>query len=204
MITLKLKYKSDSIDLIFQYIKQYNHVYRVSFNKLNNGLYSTYKELSTTLNNIDLLDSWFIQSAITESKYLIQKMKETGKEKIIFGGKKNFIKRCKGLISYEEFNKKRYIPLCSIGQQKSSTSAVHGNRKFKLNSDLNQITLKLKDRKLVLDLLPYSNSYRYSLSQIYKHQVLDDTPITYKIDTEYIYITFDECIVFSKQYTHQM
>ena len=201
MITLKLKYKSDSVDLIYQYIKQYNHVYRVSFNLLNDGLPSSYSIISKKLNNIDLLDSWFIQSSITESKHLIQKMKEIGKEKVIFGGKKNFIRRCKGLITKEEFNKKRYIPLCSMGEQKSGTKSVHGNRKFKLNSDLNQVTLKLKDMKLTLDLLPYSNSYRYNLSQIYKHQVLDDTPITYKIDVEYIYISFDECVVLKKQHT---
>ena len=66
MQTIKLKYECDCSELIQKYINQYNHVYRVAYNRLNNSESVTYSKLK--LNNIDLLDSWFIQSAITEAK----------------------------------------------------------------------------------------------------------------------------------------
>ena len=37
-------------------------------------------------------------------------------EKVIFGGRKNFIRRCKGLITNEEWKNLRILPLYSIGQ----------------------------------------------------------------------------------------
>ena len=191
MQTIKLKYSSDNIELIQRYINQYNHVYRYAFNKLNNSESVKYSKIN--LNNIELLDSWFIQSAITDAKTLLAK---TGvNSKVIFGGKKNFIKRCKGLIDYDEFNSHRNIPLCSFGEQKSGTKSVHGNRKFKLNQELNQILLKLKNQKIILNLQSIANNLQYTLKQIYKHQLLDDTPLTYKIDTQYVYISFNESVV---------
>lgn len=174
-------------------------MYRYAFNKLNNSESINYSKIQ--LKNIELLDSWFIQSAITDAKALLAK---TGiNSKVIFGGKKNFIKRCKGLIDYEEFNSHRNIPLCSFGEQKSGTKSVHGNRKFKLNQDLNQISLKLKNQKVVLNLQSVANNLQYTLKQIYKHQLLDDTPLTYKVDNQYLYISFDESVVLKskKQYS---
>ena len=37
MQTIKLKYSCDNAELIYQYINQYNHVYRYAFNRLNNS-----------------------------------------------------------------------------------------------------------------------------------------------------------------------
>ena len=200
MQTIKLKYTSNSAELISQYINQYNHVYRFVFNKLNQSENISYSQIH--LNNIELLDGHFINSAIMDAKTLIAK---TGvNSKIIFGGKKNFIKRCQGKISREEFLSKRNIPLCSIGEKKSGTKSVHGNRKFKLNSELNQITLKLKPGKITLELAKYGSNIRYILSKIYKHQLLDDTPITYKIGSKYVYITFDESIVLKQPERHKI
>lgn len=89
------------------------------------------------------MDSWFIQSASYESKFLHSLV---GNEtKVIFGGKKNFFNRLKGVISKEQFNAKRLVPLCSYGEKKSGTKSVHGNRKFKLSEDLSFIILKLKE-----------------------------------------------------------
>ena len=71
MQTIKIKYTIDDTDklLLNDYIKQYNHVYRVAFNNLQSHKKNKLAEL-TNLNNIDLLDSWFIQSANYESKFL--------------------------------------------------------------------------------------------------------------------------------------
>ena len=194
MQTIKIKYTINDNDklLLNDYIKQYNHVYRVAFNNLQSHKKNKLSEL-INLNNIDLLDSWFIQSANYEAKTLY---KLVGDKKVIFGGRKNFIKRCQNKISYDEYNFYRFQPLCSYGEKKSGTKSVHGNRKFKLSDDLIFITLKLKERKIKINLPKYLHSnIKYILKHIYKHQILDDTPITYKIDYNYVYIQFDESII---------
>ena len=197
MQTIKIKYTINNTDklLLNDYIKQYNHVYRVAFNNLQSHKVNKLSELSN-LRNIDLLDSWFIQSANYESKFLYNLI---GDKKVIFGGRKNFIKRCQNKISYDEFNSYRFQPLCSYGEKKSGTKSVHGNRKFKLSDDLIFITLKLKERKIKINLPKYLHSnIKYILKNIYVHQILDDTPITYKIDYNYVYIQFDESIILNK------
>ena len=197
MQTIKIKYTIDDTDklLLNDYIKQYNHVYRVAFNNLQSHKKNKLSEL-TNLNNIDLLDSWFIQSANYEVKTLY---KLVGDKKVIFGGRKNFIKRCQHKITYDEFNSYRFQPLCSYGEKKSGTKSVHGNRKFKLSDDLTFIILKLKERKIKINLPKYLHSnIKYILKHIYKHQILDDVAITYKIDYNYLYIQFDESIILNK------
>ena len=197
MQTIKIKYTINDNDklLLNDYIRQYNHVYRVAFNNLQSHKKNKLSEL-TNLNNIDLLDSWFIQSANYEVKTLY---KLVGDKKVIFGGRKNFIKRCQNKISYDEFNSYRFQPLCSYGEKKSGTKSVHGNRKFKLSDDLIFITLKLKERKIKINLPKYLHSnIKYILKNVYVHQILDDTPITYKIDYNYVYIQFDESVILNK------
>ena len=200
MITLKLKYFLEDIqdqNLIHSYMNQYNHVFRVAFNKFQSGNRTSVKLISSELNNIELLDSWFIASALNEAKALYN-LNPTSK--VIFGGKKNFIQRMKNQISKEQFNLKRLNPLCSVGEKKSGTKSVHGNRKFKLSSDLSFITLKLKEKKIKLNLKSYRQNIKKQLVEIYKHQLLDDIAITYKIDLEYVYITFDETILTSNRF----
>ena len=197
MQTIKIKYTINDNDklLLNDYIRQYNHVYRVAFNNLQSHKKNKLSEL-TNLNNIDLLDSWFIQSANYEVKTLY---KLVGDKKVIFGGRKNFIKRCQNKISYDEYNSYRFQPLCSYGEKKSGTKSVHGNRKFKLSDDLIFITLKLKERKIKINLPKYLHSnIKYILKNVYVHQILDDTPITYKIDYNYVYIQFDESVILNK------
>ena len=204
MITLKLKYSLDDIqdrNLIHSYMNQYNHVFRVAFNKFQSGNRTSVKLISNELNNINLLDSWFIASALNEAKALFNLNPVS---KVIFGGKKNFFQRMKGNISRDEFLLKRLNPLCSVGEKKSGTKSVHGNRKFKLSSDLSFIILKLKEKKIRLNLSKnLHQNIKKQLVEIYKHQLLDDIAITYKVDLEYVYITFDETILTSNRFNKQ-
>jgi hypothetical protein len=50
------------------------------------------------LNNLELLDSWFILSCYKEAN---QFYKLVGNKKVIFGGRKNFFDLMKGLITKE-------------------------------------------------------------------------------------------------------
>lgn len=154
MQTIKLKYNISSIDdqlLLNDYIRQYNSVYRVAFNNYQKDKLQKLE----SLNNIEKLDSWFIQSAKYEAKYLYKLNKN---QKVIFGGKKNFFNRLKGLINKEQYKINRLVPLTSYGEKSSGTKHVHGNRKFKLNVDLSSIIIKLKERKIEISLPKYLHS----------------------------------------------
>lgn len=86
MITLKLKYSCEDScdqDLILEYMKQYTHVFRVAYNKLYNQEKIKQTDL-IKLNHIDLLDSWWIATAMTDAKMLYNRFKT---QKVIFGGK---------------------------------------------------------------------------------------------------------------------
>ena len=82
-------------------------------------------------------------------------------------------------------------PLVSIGEKNSGTKQTCGNRKFKLSDDLKKVYLKLKDRTVEI-FLPRHIHKNYSdvLKKLLMHQKLGDMPITYKLDSEYIYISY--------------
>lgn len=193
MTTLKLKYNFINLsdkELLNSYIRQYNSVYRVAYNKYCNKEKVSQKELQQKLNNIKLLDSWFVASAMKEAKETLSR----DGEKVIFGGKSNFIKRAKGKISKEEFLSKRLVPLCSLGEKSIESKKVKSNRKFKLDETLKKLFVKFKDLKIELNILV--NKYQKKIiSEIYKHQLIGDVPFTYKIDLEYVYINYDETIL---------
>lgn len=193
MTTLKLKYdfvdKSDR-ELLSSYIRQYNSVYRVVYNKYCNKEKVSQKELQQSLNNIELLDSWFVASAMKEAKETLNR----DGEKVVFGGKSNFIKRAKLKISKKEFLSKRLAPLCSLGEKAIENKKVKSNRKFKLDESLEKVFLKLKEIKIELN-LKVSSYQKRILAEIYKHQLTGDFPFTYKINLDYIYINYEESIL---------
>ena len=116
MQTLKLKYHIDSKQLeeIYSYQKQYTNLLRFMYNRVCDGkLEKQCEQKAKLLNNLDLLDSWFIRSAAKQAKWI----NDTNKDKtVVFGGRKNLRRRAKGLITKEEFLAKRLQPINSIAQ----------------------------------------------------------------------------------------
>ena len=176
-----------------------------------------------SLNNINLMNNWFIQCAISEAYQLfksyqikldeynqkqerknellnkdkltylekkeLKKLNKINKPKVIFGGKINFIQRCKQLISKEEFKLKRLNPLYSIGTAKP----YKGNQKFRITESLDKVIFQPKCKeKYELTLIGVTKGYKQILSKLYNLQQLKDLPITYKLRNDYIYISFEE------------
>ena len=136
MITLKIKYKTteDGLNLIKEYRKQYSSVLNYAYNRRYEGIGEKETEHKlNSLNNIHLIKSYLKRCA---SKHATQLIK-TDDKKRIFGGKKNFIDRCKGKIKRDEFLKKRLSNLFIIGEANQ-----HGNRMIVINDDLNSFTFK--------------------------------------------------------------
>ena len=184
MQTLKIKYKTskENLDLIKEYQKQYSSCLHYFYNRIQEGLSEKQcRSLFTKLNNIDKLDFIMKECAIKEA----QQLKD--KQKIIFGGKLNFYKRLKTQISKEQYKEYRLSPLYIIGRQ----NLPFGNQKFKLTEDLNINFFPNRKTKIELELVSYKN-YKPILQKLYKLGLNKEICLTYKLNQNYIYISFDK------------
>ena len=189
MQVLKIKYQTDdqSLDIIRDYMKQYSSVQHFVYNRINEGKsQKDIKQQIKLLNNVDLMDSWFIQCSF----YDIPKV-----DKVIFGGKKNYFQRLKNNISKEEFKLKRLSSIYSIGEVVNKS--VKGNRKFHIEQDLENIIFKPnKSTKINLKLIGL-NKRKQILSKLYQKQERKEIKIAYKLYLEYIYVIFEETDIYN-------
>ena len=188
MITLKIKYiaeKESDNQAIADYQMQYNNLLHLFYNRLKDGVSETdCKHLQ--FNNLDLMKSWFRQSCVKDASFLLKKNEET----VLFGGKHLFEQRFRHNISKEEFKERRLVPLCSMGEGR-----CNGNRLFRLSEDCYSVVFSpVVKNKINLKFIGVGNRIK-TLQKLYLHQQLKDTPITYKLDKKYIYISFDEMIL---------
>ena len=234
MQTLKFKIEHKYNDLIIEYQKQYSILLHSAFKYFQkedkiDSLFNYEKGSSNliqklkSLNNINLMNSWFIQCAVNEAYQLfksyqsklnefnqklerkvellnkekltylekkeLRKLNKINKPKVIFGGKINFIQRCKQLISKEEFKLKRLNPLYSIGTAKP----YKGNQKFRITESLDKVIFQPKCKeKYELILIGVTKGYKQILSKLYNLQQLKELPITYKLTYNHVYISFEE------------
>ena len=149
----------------------------------------TTKELTAlqkNLNNIKLVKSHLKNSAIHKAKEIIL----TGTEKsVIFGGKRNFIKRCQNKISKDEFLKKRLFPIHSVGE-----SNRNGNRLFEIKNKTEILFKPDRNSRLVLTLKDIGKNRMRMLNILKELQFTKTIPITYSLDTEYVYISVDNSV----------
>ena len=185
MITLKIKYKTENKEKILKYIKNYNSVYNSVFNFLQ----KQNKKLSTkdafvfirSLNNI-FIDTSFKEGALRDAQQTLVLNKD---KKVIFGGRKLFLDRIKNLISKEEFQIEKLRPLQVVGRAYNK-----GNCKFQVLSE-NEILFKpCKKEHFNLKLKNIGKNYQKKLKSLILAQEKRLVPITYKLDTEFVYISY--------------
>ena len=191
MITLKIKYTAtgDGLNLIKEYRKQYSSVLHYAYNRRYEGVSEKDVEHQiSSLNNISLIKSYLKRCTVKNSAQLI---KDGYNKQLIFGGRKNFIERCKGKITKDEFLNKRLSKLFIIGEANQ-----HGNRIVVINEDLESFTFKptIKD-KIVLSIDGRYKRYKSILNKLYHLQQDKQISITYQLDNEYIYLTYDETLL---------
>ena len=189
MKTIKLPYTTTT-DLL-PYIKQYNIIVRSAYNKLLKGF--SEKEIYAyckTLNNISTLNSQLLKYGIGDAIEIHNRYKD---KVIVFGGKNNFIKRCKNKITKEEYQFNKLRPLYIQGD-----TTRKGNRLFKLDI--------INNNKLIFK--PYKNIYielnlpklrKNYIKDLYKLEELNNVKCgeqgykyCVKFDLNYIYISFEE------------
>ena len=183
IITLKIKYSTDenSKSRILEYIKNYNNVLHFTYNRLHENKDLKTKEITVlqkTMNNV-FVDSHFKNSTIFDSKSLLRN------EKVIFGGKKLFIDRCQNKISKDEFQIRKLRPIYSVGE-----SPQKGNRKFSIITENHIIFKPTREEHFLLEINPSKNYQKYllELSDLANQK---KTSIDFKLDLDYVYISFD-------------
>ena len=195
MQVLKLKYKTDdkSMSIIQNYMHQYSSVQHYVYNRIQEGL--TQKQIKDNikhLNNVELLDSWFIQCSFYDIP---------DKDKVIFGGKKLFFDRLENKISKEQYKLKKLSPIYSIGE--IVNKSVKANRKFHIEQDLQNIIFKPnKNTKINLQIIGVGDRLNI-LRNLYIKQESKSIKIGYKLDLNYIYIIFDERDIFDFNFNYQ-
>ena len=204
VIVYKLKYSAneEANAFILKCMKQYTSLLHYGYNRVLEGW--TNKQIKdamkTQLNNVELMDSYIIDCAAKQGETINTNIKKSDKpnRRIIFGGKKNYIRRCKGLISSEEYKSYRISPLYVVGE-----SNQKANRKFKINQDLHSITFQInRYNHYTLELKGVYGKREKVLSKLYVLQEKKEIPITYTLDREYIYICFDESLIDSYKRTN--
>ena len=197
IITLKIRYETDAsfLSLITAIQKQFNSCLRFTYNRLCDNKSLTTKELTALqreLNNIELVKSHLKNSAIYKAKEIIVANTE---KSVIFGGRNNFIKRCQNKISRDEFLKKRFLPIYSVGQ-----ADFKGNRLFNI-IDKTEILFKPdKNNHIKLNLKDIGRNRMKMLSVLKELQFTKTVPITYSLDTEYVYIAVDNSVFEKHKY----
>lgn len=200
LITMKIKYSTDVISLryIFHVKEDFNKVLRFTYNRVvENPKYST-KELTvfqSKLNNIDSCKSHLKNSCIYKSKEIYTQNKNDNPQKTIFGGRKNFINRCKLNISKEEFIEKRTLPIYSIGE-----SNQYGNRLFKIVDNHTIIFKPDRQHYIQLNLENVGKNREKILLKLIELQKAKGISLTYELDLEYVYITYDNSIFENHRY----
>ena len=183
LITLKFKYSCDNS--ILDVIRQYNSVLKFTYNRLlKNPKLKTAEltQLQKNLNNCDLIGSHLRNSVIYDAKSLI----ERSNKPIIFGGKQLFKQRCQHKINRDNFLLKRLKPINSIGEANQKA-----NRLFNI-VDNQTIIFKLNRRQhFELKLQQVSSKRLKELNKLKELQNSKQVAITYKLDLEYVYLTFD-------------
>lgn len=183
IVTLKIEYTCE--DDFSYFIESYNLVLKFTYNRLVENSEISTKELTSLqkgMKHSPEINSHLYNSAIYDARSIVSK----NDKPIIFGGKKNFIKRCQHKITKEEFNEKRLLPLSSVGE-----AVRNGNRLFSI-VDSSSIMFK-PDRKhhYTLNLINVGMNREKTLEKLIELQNSKAIPITYKLDKKFIYISFD-------------
>lgn len=197
MITIKLPYSVDNtedIKYINQLRRQQSSVIRYSYCRFEED----YKEkeirrlIKDNLNNINDLDSWFIQSGIKEGTQIYEtNKKKSSNRKVVFGGRYNIKmwNRTKNLIHLERYKQRRLLPLTIQGE-----ALRKGNRKFDFNIiDDNEIIFKPKKGiKIHLKLPKMRKNLKNKLYDLQLSSEEKKLPCSIKLDDKFIYIIYDE------------
>jgi hypothetical protein len=200
--TLKIKIETGSD--FTSLLKEGNKIVRIAFNLCKKKKLSKkeiYHYIKNNYNYDDkLVDCATLEHFIIEAIGIYKSSVELKREKTTFGTKKEWGRYHSKLITLDDFkNIKNTNPLLFVGRG----TEIFGNRRFKLKIEDGVIIFKQAFRNHHILKLKTTNS-RLKMLQKLQSLVLNKvtrTPITYRINNEYLWISFDEKVL--KEYDHK-
>lgn len=198
-LTLKIKYScldSESV-IIHNILEAYNPVLRFTFNRVEENSKLTTKELSEIQtkyeHKADIIGSHLLNSMQYQAKAMFD---AKGDKPVIFGGRKNFIRRCQQKITKEEWQELRLVPIYSVGEANQK-----GNRLFRILNVTTILFKPNKDTHINLNLKSVGKNNIRKLRRLIELQNQKAIPLTYQLDMEYVYITYDNSIFENYEYS---
>lgn len=197
MITIKAAIKLDKQDKEFiqELQRQQSALIRTAYKA---GLKDVKeKELRSIINDkfknkpaYNLMDSWFIQSAIYNGLGSAKADLSLGVTSRIYGGLKNLGDKASNKIGYTEFRERRNCPLYLIGEAPGK-----GNRKFKFISTESIEFRPHKGKVISIKLPKFRKNYAKKLEAVFEKSNAKGCPITISLTSEYICFSFEDSVV---------
>jgi len=195
MKTIKLPYTCNDegfVENLGELQRIQSSIYHVAYKRASEGLHEI--EIRSICRNLfSEIDSWIVQSAIKKGigqfKADWELSKNQNREfdgKRIFGGRKNFIRRLKGLISKKEWKESRLENLYLIGEGTQS-----GNRKFVFNTD-SIIFKPSKGIKFELALPNLHGFYSKDYANLVEAATNKVQAITISLNKTHLFLSYDE------------
>ena len=139
MIAIRLK-RIDN-EYVSELQRQFGNAVRFCFNRYadSNGTLTDAQvtRLAHRMNSVERLDSTMLLMASRKAHSIYKAFEKQGIDSLIFGGRNNWNRYQKHLISKEEFNANRQLPICVEGDK-----SHRGNRKFSLDLNNDRIIFK--------------------------------------------------------------
>ncbi len=126
------------------------------------------------------IDHWIAHCAVLEAASL-------PRQPIVFGGRKNLLRRQKDLISNAEWKALRLRPMTSIGVRDFS-----GNRHFRLSADGRICTIAILKKPVILHLPEMRGAWGQLLRALSLLAPDKEISIQFRIDSTRLHLTFDE------------
>lgn len=186
-IPLKIELNEEDTAVVREYRRIYSSMFRFSYNRKRDGM--TSKETRAAKKKIaefNTINSWFFDSCLNEVAMLNP---EDPERKVIFGGRQNFIKRLKGEITKEEFQKCKLRHLCSTGQ-----AAYSGNRLFELDVIANSQIIFKPDRhtRIIIKIPKLHGSHKKDMFELERRAKRCEAPFTVRLTENEITVMYDE------------
>lgn len=188
-IKISIKLEKDDVRFIKDLQRQQSAMIRSSYATIKKQPNIKETELNMILKDrfgTDHLDSWFRTSAIRSALGSIKADQELGVKTKVFGSRRQFIRRCKGLITNEHWKESRLFPVYLIGE-----ANCRGNRKFAFEDD--KIVFQFRSRKPSVEIgLPrLSKNWARKYAYLVEKANLNQIPVTVKLTPTYIALTFN-------------
>ena len=133
--------------------------------------------------HLGIADAWLLHCATLEGMDL-SKLRPDGD--LVFGGKPQPERRCKGLVSREAWRRSRLRPLCSRGDRTQT-----GNRYFRLAPDAATCTLSVHGRPVMPRLASMRGKAGEILWQVARLAAGKAINLTLRPDDKHLHVTFD-------------